>query len=301
MRTHALRIVVIVGALLLAPVCIYLSILIKPLLVSAPAPQTPVEPMIASFEDCKNAGYPVMESMPMRCRTSDGRTFTDTSMEGTTETPGSTPEPVTLKADFGTTTTLSVRNTLEFVDGMRATLKEINDSRCKADVQCIWEGELSLLFGITGGRAGDTERQFRLSTRNTPTVKANGYSFSLTDATTETGSLIVTQLASTTAGSATSTAPTERYSGMIGNDIITFEHTDHTRYTYTKNTAVETGDLNTERGYGDDIDATVYVLNWKAPESKQKLFVRLTNDPGKVHLLDASRNMVEDATLDIVK
>ncbi len=32
---------------------------------------------VLSFEDCEAAGYPVMESYPRQCRTSDGRTFAE--------------------------------------------------------------------------------------------------------------------------------------------------------------------------------------------------------------------------------
>lgn len=32
---------------------------------------------ISSFEDCVNAGYPIMESYPRQCKTPDGRTFTE--------------------------------------------------------------------------------------------------------------------------------------------------------------------------------------------------------------------------------
>lgn len=32
---------------------------------------------ILSFEDCKNAGYPVMESFPRQCKTPDGRTYAE--------------------------------------------------------------------------------------------------------------------------------------------------------------------------------------------------------------------------------
>ena len=32
---------------------------------------------ITNFEQCANAGYPVMESYPRQCRTPDGRTFTE--------------------------------------------------------------------------------------------------------------------------------------------------------------------------------------------------------------------------------
>lgn len=36
------------------------------------------------------------------------------------------------------------------------------------------------------------------------------------------------------------------------------------------------GKLNTERGYEDDADATVYILNYDLPANKQRYFVRLT-------------------------
>lgn len=32
-------------------------------------------PIVNSFEECAEAGYPVMESLPRQCRTPDGRTF----------------------------------------------------------------------------------------------------------------------------------------------------------------------------------------------------------------------------------
>ena len=32
---------------------------------------------VSSFEECKNAGYPIMESYPEQCRTPDGKTFTE--------------------------------------------------------------------------------------------------------------------------------------------------------------------------------------------------------------------------------
>lgn len=32
---------------------------------------------INSFDDCANAGYPILESYPRQCKTPDGRTFTE--------------------------------------------------------------------------------------------------------------------------------------------------------------------------------------------------------------------------------
>lgn len=34
--------------------------------------------VVNSFEECVEAGYPVMESYPRQCRTSDGRSFVET-------------------------------------------------------------------------------------------------------------------------------------------------------------------------------------------------------------------------------
>lgn len=36
---------------------------------------------ISSFEECKNAGYPVMESYPEQCKTPDGRNFINTQQQ----------------------------------------------------------------------------------------------------------------------------------------------------------------------------------------------------------------------------
>ncbi len=39
---------------------------------------------IATFEECKNAGYPIMESYPEQCATPDGRTFVNEVQAGET-------------------------------------------------------------------------------------------------------------------------------------------------------------------------------------------------------------------------
>lgn len=43
-------------------------------------------PEVLSFEDCMNAGYPVMESYPRQCRTPDGRTFAEEITQAITYT-----------------------------------------------------------------------------------------------------------------------------------------------------------------------------------------------------------------------
>jgi hypothetical protein len=50
---------------------------------------------------------------------------------------------------------------------------------------------------------------------------------------------------------------TERYRGVTDEGLVVFEHMNYTSYRLTRNGLVEEGALNTERGYGDDVDATV--------------------------------------------
>ena len=55
---------------------------------------------INSFEDCVNAGYPIMESYPRQCKTPDGRTFTEIIPPTEPEPIGQTEERIT-KKPFG--------------------------------------------------------------------------------------------------------------------------------------------------------------------------------------------------------
>lgn len=43
-------------------------------------------PSITTFEECANAGYPIMESYPRQCRTPEGTNFTETITESPAET-----------------------------------------------------------------------------------------------------------------------------------------------------------------------------------------------------------------------
>ncbi len=93
-------------------------------------------------------------------------------------------------------------------------------------------------------------------------------------------------------------AATEQYFGVINNDSIVFAHNDYTSYTLLKNGTLSQGELNTERGFEDDIDATVYILNWREPESEQVSFVRLTKDTTHVLQLDSHRKIMQGAVLE---
>jgi hypothetical protein len=88
-------------------------------------------------------------------------------------------------------------------------------------------------------------------------------------------------------------APSETYRGTdsTGGEIV-FRQQDGTRYELSMDKIERCGDLNTERGWQDDADATVYILNWQRPIEEQIVFVRLTATPKVLTMLDASRKPV---------
>lgn len=90
---------------------------------------------------------------------------------------------------------------------------------------------------------------------------------------------------------------TERYSARVDRVDVVFEHTNYTKYRITTNGLVREGELNTERGYNDDDDATVYVLNWQLEEGEQIRYVRLTAEPEKLYVLDASNEIISGSPL----
>lgn len=92
---------------------------------------------------------------------------------------------------FGSSVTLSVGQSVTYSDGLVVTLKEISDSRCPADVVCVWAGELSPLLNISG--AGITDQEVRLGTTTAENTTAGVYAFSLKGATTASATIVVTK------------------------------------------------------------------------------------------------------------
>jgi hypothetical protein len=90
---------------------------------------------------------------------------------------------------------------------------------------------------------------------------------------------------------------TERFSARVDRVDVVFEQKDFKSYRLITNGAVREGELNTERGFEDDQDATVYVLNWQKPEAQQMLYVRFTNEPTKLYLLDSDRKVITGSVL----
>lgn len=145
---------------------------------SVVAPEAPTQ-SIVTFEDCKNAGYPVMESYPAQCRTSDGKLFTEIITVPTTTT---TPPRTQLSTTFDTSVSLKMHDTMKLPDGLRLELLSINDSRCKEGVQCIWAGELAPTLSATGGNFGSVATEIRLGTITTKSVSQKGYIITLDEA-----------------------------------------------------------------------------------------------------------------------
>jgi len=91
--------------------------------------------------------------------------------------------------------------------------------------------------------------------------------------------------------------PTEQFAGQIDRVSVQFAHQDYTTYELTTNGVMRSGPLNTERGFGDDADATVYVLNWQSDPTEHILYVRLSREPDSLYLLDSNRAMVTGSVL----
>jgi hypothetical protein len=137
------------------------------------------QPVITNFEECAQAGYPILEIYPEQCRTPDGRLFTRSMNSGATE--------------FGSSITLRLNEQAKFIDGLTVTLAEINDSRCKSGVVCIWAGELSSQFKLLGGNIKQ-DTQIRLGTITAKSATRDGYTFMLQGATENTSTITVTKV-----------------------------------------------------------------------------------------------------------
>ncbi len=88
-----------------------------------------------------------------------------------------------------------INEQIVFPEAFIVVLKEINDSRCKPGVVCIWQGELSARFEVT---TMSTSSDLRLGTVNNKKVSWNGYTFSLVNATENTATIIVSKNQPTT-------------------------------------------------------------------------------------------------------
>jgi hypothetical protein len=105
----------------------------------------------------------------------------------------SKPAPKTAK--FSAPVTLGLGDEVMFPDGLLVGVKEINDSRCKPGVQCIWAGEISaLLTRANNGEEGFVLEEFRLGTVNSQSLTRGVHVFTLKSATPNSVTLVVTSL-----------------------------------------------------------------------------------------------------------
>jgi hypothetical protein len=90
---------------------------------------------------------------------------------------------------FDKTVSVNVGEKVTFADGLTLKLQKINDSRCKPDVQCIWQGELSAVFVATFPDASSSE--ITIGTVMKKSVTSKGYNFTLQSATEKSVSMRV--------------------------------------------------------------------------------------------------------------
>lgn len=108
-----------------------------------------------------------------------------------TSTPLEPTPPV--EVNFDTPSTYTINDTATYPDGLMVTLTAINDSRCQPDVQCIWAGELSPQLSFTGGDLNETITQLSLGTSRTESQTIGAYNVSLTAATENSATIIVSK------------------------------------------------------------------------------------------------------------
>lgn len=188
MRTRPL----LIGIVLLSGIVIGFM-LFRPNAVVAPEP---VVSTITSFEECKSAGYSIMESYPEQCRTPEGKLFVRNieKEEGKPiPIPKPVPTPTPTYKNFDTEVTMRIKGRATYSDGFIVDVEAIDDSRCKPGVQCIWAGEITVLLRVTGGTLGTTTKEVRLGTTNNKMVTIPGYEITLSGATTAEGTLVVTK------------------------------------------------------------------------------------------------------------
>lgn len=94
-------------------------------------------------------------------------------------------------------------------------------------------------------------------------------------------------------------AATETFRGSLNDKEVVFSHSNYQTYVLKTGDESNSGKMNTERGYGDDRDATVYVLNSDKPKAEQQYFVRNSN--GSVYMLDKDRFVVDGAVFELAK
>lgn len=81
---------------------------------------------------------------------------TTTVSMSTTTLPVSTTTPIKPSETFPKQITLSSANYYKFPDGTILSLKQVNDSRCAINVNCIWAGNIIAIFNLKKGNVNES-------------------------------------------------------------------------------------------------------------------------------------------------
>jgi len=79
----------------------------------------------------------------------------------------------------------------------------------------------------------------------------------------------------------------------ISSDFQAYELSEEYTGSRQQKQTIRTGKLNTERGYGKDRNATLFITDYDKPASEQKYFVRLTKKPEEVIMLSKARKNLQ--------
>ncbi len=88
------------------------------------------------------------------------------------------------------------------------------------------------------------------------------------------------------------------YRGVIDDKSITLEIIGQgDGYRMSVDGLVTLWELNTERGFEQDDNASLFILNWRKPDVEQIKFVKLSNDHQRLVLVDVNGNLDTRAIL----
>src|ERR1035437_7932950 len=82
--------------------------------------------------------------------------------------------PTNNAIEFNKAITLKLNDKIIFPDGLKVVLTEINDSRCKPNVQCFWQGEVSVVLEASAGKLSEPG-EVHLGTELTKTANPENY------------------------------------------------------------------------------------------------------------------------------
>ncbi|EGR1038741.1 hypothetical protein ID062_00525 [Vibrio cholerae] len=88
------------------------------------------------------------------------------------------------------------------------------------------------------------------------------------------------------------------YRGVVDGKSVSLESIGHgDGYRMSVDGQVTLGELNTERGFEQDENASLFILNWRQPEIEQIKWVKLSSDHQRLVLVDKDGKLDTAATL----